>query len=63
MYLAMAWNLDKSVGSVVNALKEENMLDNSIIVFASDNGAQTRSFAYQNDGSNYPFRGVRLKKH
>ncbi|KAF4517307.1 hypothetical protein B566_EDAN008642 [Ephemera danica] len=58
---AMAWNLDKSVGQVVKSLADNNMLSNSIIVFASDNGARTIG-KFRNDGSNYPFRGVHYSK-
>ena len=53
--------LDESVGRTVAALKRAKMLENSIIVFASDNGAQTEGFL-ENVGSNYPFRGVMNKK-
>lgn len=49
--------MDESVGRVVQALKQANMLENSIIVFMSDNGAQTVGLL-NNYGSNYPLRGV-----
>lgn len=49
--------LDKSVGKVVSALREKRMLQNSIILFMSDNGAQTQG-VHANHGSNYPLRGV-----
>lgn len=49
--------LDESVGRVVQALKQANMLENSIILFMSDNGAQTVGLL-DNSGSNYPLRGV-----
>lgn len=51
--------LDESVGRVVQALKESEMLENSIIIFMSDNGAPTIGL-YNNSGSNYPMRGVRV---
>jgi arylsulfatase A-like enzyme len=55
----MAWKLDESVGRVVGALQTKGMLENSIIVFISDNGAPSIDVVgYQNWGSNYPLRGV-----
>ena len=44
--------MDEGIGKVVEALKRENILDNTIIVFTSDNGA-----VYGKKGSNYPLRG------
>lgn len=38
-YAAMVSRLDKSVGEVVEALDKSNMLENSVILFLSDNGA------------------------
>lgn len=55
---AMVSKLDQSVGNVVKALYDKNMLENSIIMFMSDNGAPTVG-TYATTGSNYPFRGVR----
>ncbi|XP_044731215.1 arylsulfatase B-like [Chrysoperla carnea] len=57
-YAAMISKLDDSVGQVVTALKKRRMLDNTIIVFMSDNGAPSVGM-YQNYGSNYPLRGVK----
>lgn len=54
----MLYKLDESVGRVVAALEEANMLQNSIIVFAADNGAPTIG-TYPNWGSNYPLRGIK----
>jgi arylsulfatase A-like enzyme len=56
-FAAMVWNLDKSVGRVVKSLAKNGLLDNTLIVLMSDNGAQTKGL-YANDGSNFPFRGV-----
>ncbi|KAJ9580505.1 hypothetical protein L9F63_024314, partial [Diploptera punctata] len=58
-YAAMIAKLDESVGEVVKALQEAEILNNSIIVFMSDNGAPTIDVMYQNWGSNYPFRGTK----
>lgn len=57
-YAAMVSKLDESVGRVVNALQAKNMLDNSVIVFISDNGAPTVGH-YPNWGSNWPLRGIK----
>ncbi|XP_050598217.1 arylsulfatase B-like isoform X1 [Bombus affinis] len=51
--------LDESVGRVVQALKQANILENSIILFMSDNGAQTVGLL-DNSGSNYPLRGMKF---
>nr|CAD7396197.1 unnamed protein product [Timema poppensis] len=58
LYAAMVCKLDESVGRVVEALRKSNMLDNSIIVFLSDNGAPTVGI-HANKGSNYPLKGVK----
>lgn len=54
----MVVKMDESVGRVVSALEEANMLHNSIIVFLSDNGAPTIG-RYPNWGSNFPLRGIK----
>jgi len=54
---AMVSKLDESVGRVVQALQRSHMLENSIIVFLSDNGAPTKG-QQPNWGSNWPLKGV-----
>ncbi|XP_021919140.1 arylsulfatase B-like isoform X2 [Zootermopsis nevadensis] len=59
-YAAMVSKLDESVGRIVGALWTKGMLENSIIVFTSDNGAPSVDVVgYQNWGSNYPLRGLK----
>ncbi|CRK98409.1 CLUMA_CG011767, isoform A [Clunio marinus] len=53
---AMISKVDEGVGQIVDALKDANILDNTIILFYSDNGAPTVGI-YNNHGSNYPLRG------
>nr|UNO37575.1 GSS-like protein [Psylliodes laticollis] len=52
IYAAMVSMLDQSVGTVIAASQEKQMLENSVILFLSDNGA----IKY---GSNYPFKGMK----
>lgn len=51
--------LDDSVGDIVQALHNKNMLEDTIIVFVSDNGGMT-SDVYKNYASNYPLRGIKM---
>ncbi|XP_018018049.1 arylsulfatase B isoform X2 [Hyalella azteca] len=57
-FAAMLTKLDDSVGAVVTALRERNMLDDSIIVFTTDNGGPAGGFN-DNAASNWPLRGVK----
>ncbi|EFA05395.2 arylsulfatase B [Tribolium castaneum] len=59
LYADIVSRLDDSVGQIVEKLDEKNLLDNSIILFLSDNGAQTIG-VYENSGSNWPLRGLKL---
>lgn len=59
-YAAMVSRLDASIGRIIEALQYSNMLNNSIIVFLSDNGAPVQGENI-NAGSNLPFRGVSIK--
>jgi arylsulfatase A-like enzyme len=44
LYAAMVDNLDYHIGQVIQYLKESKQLDNTIIVFMSDNGAAAEDF-------------------
>lgn len=54
----MIKNLDDSVAEIIKALQANSMLNNTIFVFVSDNGAPTNGI-HQNHGSNWPLKGVR----
>ncbi|XP_074032233.1 arylsulfatase B isoform X2 [Leptinotarsa decemlineata] len=57
-FAAMLSRLDHSVGEVTKALQENNMLENTIIIFSTDNGGPASGFNL-NAASNYPLRGVK----
>uniref|UniRef100_A0A146L2S6 Arylsulfatase B n=1 Tax=Lygus hesperus TaxID=30085 RepID=A0A146L2S6_LYGHE len=57
-FAGMLNRLDWSVGQVVNALKKRGMLENSIIIFSTDNGGPAGGFNL-NAASNWPLRGVK----
>jgi len=57
VYAAMVWAMDRAVGKVVQKLKELNKLDNTLIVFLSDNGGSP-----VNNSNNLPFKGFKGNK-
>lgn len=52
-YKQMIESLDHNIGRIIAYLKDEGLLENTLIMFFSDNGA-TKSV-----GSNHPFRGAK----
>ncbi len=58
LYAAMVDNLDKHVGELIQFLKDSKHLDNTMIVFMSDNGAAAEDF-YNLPGGYGPF----LREH
>jgi len=44
--------MDAAIGEVVAELENNGMMENTVIIFTSDNGGQSKVGA-----SNYPFRG------
>ncbi|KAB0791134.1 hypothetical protein PPYR_02934 [Photinus pyralis] len=58
LYAGIVTELDTSVGVVIQALRDKGVLNNTIIVFLSDNGAQNIG-EYDNSGSNWPLRGMK----
>ena len=57
VYMAMVKSIDRSVGRVLQTLKEEGLDDNTIVIFASDNGAP--NYIGLPD-VNSPYRGWKL---
>jgi arylsulfatase B len=53
IFAAMLSNLDDSVGSVLQKLREEAIEENTLVFFISDNGGPTRELT----SSNLPLRG------
>ena len=53
IFAAMLANLDDSVGTVLEALKKNNLQNDTLIFFLSDNGGPTRELT----SSNLPLRG------
>ena len=43
IYAACVWRMDKSVGVLVDALQQRGVLDNTLILFMSDNGGNAES--------------------
>ena len=50
IYAAMVDNLDHNIGQLIQYLEESKQLDNTIIVFLSDNGAAAEDFYNRPDG-------------
>ena len=50
--LSFKEGVDEGVGRITNLLEEKKMLENTIIIFSSDNGGVPYAGAF-----NYPFRG------
>ncbi|MCU4157766.1 sulfatase-like hydrolase/transferase [Carboxylicivirga sp. A043] len=55
---AMTWALDRAVGTIVKQLEDDQILDNTLIFFLSDNGG-----AHNNQSSNLPLKGFKGNKY
>ena len=59
LYAAMVVALDDGVGQVLQTLQTNNILDNTLIFFLSDNGAPSQA-ATNGQSNNYPLRGYKM---
>ncbi|BDQ13206.1 arylsulfatase [Sediminibacterium sp. TEGAF015] len=57
-YAAMVSQMDSYVGEIVEKLKEKNLLENTIIVFTSDNGTHKEGGRNQNDIEYFKSSGI-----
>lgn len=59
VYAGMIESLDQAVGKLLNALKKDDLLDNTMIVFFSDNGGLLGSTSNLplRSGKGYPYEG------
>lgn len=60
IFAAMLLSMDQSIGKIMNSLKSKNLLDNSLVIFMSDNGAAVQGMEEGSFGSNFPLRGSKF---
>jgi arylsulfatase B/arylsulfatase I/J len=57
VFAAVLGSLDDAIGEIVAALERSGLYDDSLLIVASDNGAELGNVSYSNYGSNWPLRG------
>lgn len=57
-YAAMMFALDRAVGRIISELENQQLLENTLIFFLSDNGG-----AHNNQSSNLPLKGFKGNKY
>ena len=66
VYAAMVEHLDQGIGRVLSTLDELGIANNTLVIFASDNGASAEPNACGPDGADYsngPLRGYKFSGH
>ncbi|PCI02230.1 MAG: hypothetical protein COB81_05580, partial [Flavobacteriaceae bacterium] len=58
-YAAFISTIDERIGFLVAHLKQLNILDNTIIIYQSDNGYSTETRAFGGGGDSGPYRGAK----
>eukprot|EP01105_Mastigella_eilhardi_P016883 TRINITY_DN3867_c0_g1_i3.p1 TRINITY_DN3867_c0_g1~~TRINITY_DN3867_c0_g1_i3.p1 ORF type:complete len:346 (-),score=74.57 TRINITY_DN3867_c0_g1_i3:35-1072(-) len=67
IYAGMVTAMDEGIGNVTKALKEAGMWDNTVLIFASDNGGWPNTVGDNGNGpataggNNFPLRGQKLQ--
>ena len=56
IHAAMVYEMDKAIGQIINSLEKNNILDNTIIFFASDNGGLPPNLELDPAILNLPYR-------
>jgi arylsulfatase A-like enzyme len=60
IYAAMVTGMDEAIGKVLDAVRQRGLLADTLVFFASDNGATTEMRANGSGGSNAPYRGYKF---
>lgn len=56
-YAAMIYNMDECVGKIIKTLEKQGIMDNTVIIFTSDNGGLSHKFGeHINITDNFPLR-------
>jgi len=63
LYYANVSNMDRAVGKIIAAIKKQDLKDNTVVIFTSDNGPETLNryrSAWRSHGTVGPLRGMKL---